>query len=78
MGLNEIRVEFQSPVEYALNQYDAHIENYGYPILRTSLVPAFRGENKAQLIRKMQASFGWDWGPSYPSSGIWLVAHLLH
>lgn len=73
MGLNEIRVEFQSPVEYALTQYDTYNAVYGYPIVRTNLVPAFRGENKVQMMRKMQSSFSWDWGPSYPSSGIWLV-----
>lgn len=71
--MNDIRVEFRSPVEYALAQYNSYNDVYGYPIVRTNLVPAFRGENKVQMMRKMQASFSWDWGPSYPSSGIWLV-----
>ncbi|KAJ6635884.1 Beta-mannosidase, partial [Pseudolycoriella hygida] len=70
-GVNTIRIEFQSPVEYALNQYNAHNAIYGYPVLPGSLSPEYRGENKAQMIRKMQSSFSWDWGPSYPSSGIW-------
>ncbi len=73
MGVNSIRVEFKSPVLYALNQYDAHVSSFGYPVLPPNLSAAYRGENKAQMIRKMQSSFSWDWGPSYPSSGIWLV-----
>lgn len=72
LGQNEIRVEFESPVEYAINQYNAHTSSYGYPVLPGNLVPEYRGEDKAQMIRKMQSSFSWDWGPSYPSSGIWL------
>lgn len=77
MGDNEIRVDFQSPVLYALNQYDAYNNEYGYPVLRTNLNPVWRGEDKAQMIRKMQASFSWDWGPAYPSSGIWFVYYSI-
>ena len=62
---------FTSPVAYALNEYEMHERKYGYPVYPPSVVPAFRGENKAQMIRKMQSSFSWDWGPSYASSGIW-------
>ena len=28
-------------------------------------------------IRKAQYSFGWDWGPSYPTMGIWRSVYLL-
>lgn len=30
-----------------------------------------QGECHANFIRKMQASFGWDWGPAFPSVGLW-------
>lgn len=30
-----------------------------------------QGECHANFIRKMQASFGWDWGPSFPNVGLW-------
>ncbi len=33
--------------------------------------PQFQGECHANHIRKMQASFSWDWGPAFPSMGIW-------
>jgi hypothetical protein len=30
-----------------------------------------KGECHANFIRKMQASFSWDWGPAFPSMGLW-------
>ena len=47
----------------------------------------FQGVCHANHIRKMQvgpgahlvpqASFSWDWGPAFPSSGVWLPASLV-
>ncbi|MFE2916494.1 glycoside hydrolase family 2 protein [Kitasatospora indigofera] len=31
-----------------------------------------------QYIRKMASSFGWDWGPTLPTSGIWRPVRLEH
>ncbi|ODN02454.1 Beta-mannosidase [Orchesella cincta] len=62
VGENTLRVSFQSPVEYAQAKFREHNETYGYQVLPVSLAPAFRGENQAQMIRKMQSSFSWDWG----------------
>ncbi|CAL8069239.1 unnamed protein product [Orchesella dallaii] len=70
-GQNTIRVAFRSPVEYAQTKFREHNETLGYKVVPESLVPEYRGENQAQMIRKMQAAFSWDWGPSYPNSGIW-------
>lgn len=28
------------------------------------------------MLRKMQASFSWDWGPAVPSVGIWKPVQL--
>lgn len=37
-------------------------------------VPSYyNGECHANQLRKMQASFSWDWGPALPSVGIWLI-----
>jgi beta-mannosidase len=30
----------------------------------------------ASLLRKEQCSFGWDWGPRFPTSGIWQPIYL--
>ncbi|RKE17810.1 glycoside hydrolase family 2 protein [Streptomyces sp. TLI_171] len=31
-----------------------------------------------QYVRKMASSFGWDWGPTLPTAGIWKPARLEH
>lgn len=31
----------------------------------------YNGECHVNYVRKMQSSFGWDWGPAFPSVGIW-------
>lgn len=37
---------------------------------------AYRGQCHINMLRKMQASFAWDWGPSFPSMGIWKPVYL--
>ncbi|CAL8069241.1 unnamed protein product [Orchesella dallaii] len=76
VGGNTLRVAFRSPVEYANTKFREHNQTYGYQVLPASLVPALRGENRVQMIRKMPASFSWDWGPSYPNSGIWKSIYI--
>lgn len=36
----------------------------------------YNGECHVNLIRKMQASFAWDWGLAAPSMGIWKPVRL--
>ena len=33
----------------------------------------YHGECNANKLRKMQASFSWDWGLAAPSVGLWSV-----
>ena len=61
---NELIIVFRSPVQYALE-----LENK-YGRLRKDLNP-YRS-----YIRKAQYSFGWDWGPSFPTSGLWKPVYL--
>lgn len=49
-------------MEYAHAEFQKHVDQYGYPVVPESLVPEYRGENQAQMIRKMQSAFSWDWG----------------
>lgn len=58
-GNNKLKVVFHSAVKYALLQDSG---NKKYPI------SYFSGRVN---IRKAQYSFGWDWGPSFPTCGIW-------
>ncbi|CAH2094683.1 unnamed protein product [Euphydryas editha] len=70
VGENELKFIFESPTEYA----KARSRRY---FTAPECVPdVYNGECHANQIRKMQASFSWDWGPAFPSVGIWRSARL--
>ena len=59
-GENEIVIRFDSPIEYALAEYEKR------PCwCSTDAIPGF------SHIRKAHCMFGWDWGPRLPDAGIW-------
>ena len=62
---NELEVRFTSPINYAKALEQKH----------GKLPVALNSERV--YIRKAQYSFGWDWGPSFPTMGIWRSAYLL-
>lgn len=63
-GNNVLELKFESPLDRGITNE----EKYG----RLSAgVDSYRVH-----IRKAQYSFGWDWGPSYPTSGIWRSVYL--
>ncbi len=62
---NELEVRFSSPIKYAKSLE----EKYGK--LSVAL------DSSRVYIRKAQYSFGWDWGPSFPTMGIWRPVYLL-
>ncbi|XP_054161783.1 beta-mannosidase-like [Oppia nitens] len=64
LGQNTIRIAIQSAPAYIRQQYNDFKQKYNYTI------PSITANNYA-FIRKMAASFGWDWGPSFPTQGIW-------
>ncbi|KAJ8934145.1 hypothetical protein NQ314_013555 [Rhamnusium bicolor] len=68
-GVNRIEVNFQSPIAVAENY--AGEQNKSYNIPPNCPPREYNGECHVNMIRKMQASFSWDWGPSFPSVGIW-------
>ncbi|MFA6980062.1 MAG: glycoside hydrolase family 2 TIM barrel-domain containing protein [Ignavibacteriaceae bacterium] len=61
---NTLKVIIKSPVRYALQQE----KKYG-------MLPVALNSSRV-YIRKAQYSFGWDWGPSFPTSGIWRKVYL--
>ncbi|OWR54386.1 Beta-mannosidase [Danaus plexippus plexippus] len=69
-GENELKFVFESPVEYSKTRSN---NNFIAPDCVPSI---YNGECHANQIRKMQASFGWDWGPAFPSVGIWRPIYL--
>ncbi|XP_022817754.1 beta-mannosidase [Spodoptera litura] len=69
-GPNELKVSFLSPIAAAKARSDKH---FAAP----ECVPSvYNGECHVNQIRKMQASFSWDWGPAFPSVGIWRPVYI--
>ncbi|XP_053779054.1 beta-mannosidase isoform X1 [Desmodus rotundus] len=65
---NSIELHFQSPVLYAEQQSRAHTR---YEVPPNCPPNVQKGECHVNFIRKEQCSFSWDWGPSFPTQGIW-------
>jgi beta-mannosidase len=62
---NLLEVKFYSPTKYAEEQE----KKYGkLPVTLNS---------ERVYIRKAQYSFGWDWGPSFPTLGLWKPVYLV-
>ena len=61
---NILELRFESPLAAAVKKE----EKYG------RLSPA--KDSFRVHLRKAQYSFGWDWGPSYPTAGIWRPVYL--
>ncbi|XP_067685962.1 beta-mannosidase-like [Haliotis asinina] len=66
-GDNTIRIDFESAVTYAAQK--ANASAYDIPYDCPGI--ARNGECHVNMIRKEQCSFSWDWGPSFPTQGIW-------
>ncbi|XP_055970074.1 beta-mannosidase [Sorex fumeus] len=69
---NWLEVRLQSPVRYAAQQSAA----YPGPVPPACPPPVQKGECHVNFIRKAQCSFSWDWGPSFPTQGIWKGVRL--
>ncbi|XP_072403176.1 beta-mannosidase-like [Diabrotica undecimpunctata] len=74
LGENKIEVNFLSPVEVAANLAAEQAKTYVVP--PTCPPNEYRGECNVNMIRKMQASYSWDWGPAFASVGIWKDVYL--
>lgn len=59
-------MKFKSPIRAALERVDLKD-----PIPPECPPMRYNGECHMNMLRKMQASFSWDWGPAVPSIGIW-------
>ncbi|XP_058792427.1 beta-mannosidase [Phymastichus coffea] len=74
IGKNELKVIFDSPIKVADKLYT--IQSVNYVIPPTCVPKEYNGECHVNHIRKMPASFSWDWGPAFPSVGIWKDVEL--
>ncbi|XP_069486792.1 beta-mannosidase [Ambystoma mexicanum] len=66
--VNFIEVRLSSAVWYAAQQSRAH---RAYTVPPECPPPEQKGECHGNFMRKEQCSFSWDWGPSFPTQGIW-------
>ncbi|NXQ12073.1 MANBA mannosidase, partial [Peucedramus taeniatus] len=66
--VNFIEVRFSSAISYAAEQSRCH---KAHSIPPACPPPVQKGECHVNFIRKEQCSFSWDWGPSFPTQGIW-------
>ena len=62
---NRLRIVFRSPLQW--------VRTHKRPIRQ---MPSVRHPDRV-FLRKTQYSFGWDWGPQYPTTGIWRPVYLL-
>ncbi|XP_014609878.1 PREDICTED: beta-mannosidase-like [Polistes canadensis] len=75
IGENALKIVFHSPIKMAEDLYKNQSLRY---IVPPKCVPKeYNGECHVNHIRKMQASFSWDWGPAFPSMGIWKSVELI-
>ncbi|KAK6639866.1 hypothetical protein RUM43_008141 [Polyplax serrata] len=66
---NILEIRFKSPIHEA--QRLATIQHQSYTVPPECTPQSYNGECHVNFLRKMQASFSWDWGPAFPSVGIW-------
>ncbi|KAK7495642.1 hypothetical protein BaRGS_00013089, partial [Batillaria attramentaria] len=71
-GNNSIRVDFQSAVDFAAKR----AAKSTYVIPPTCPADVQHGQCHVNMIRKEQCSFSWDWGPSFPTQGIWKPIYI--
>lgn len=68
---NVLTVTFTPPVEYAKKKFTQYLLQHFQGVPPFCPPSAYKGECHPNFIRKMQASFSWDWGPGFPTVGIW-------
>ncbi len=69
-GENVIKVKFRSPVDYGLDrkkEYKHQLSAHRYPV----------DQPGREFVRKPQCHYGWDWGPSLLTMGIWRDVELV-
>ena len=64
-GKNDLSITFRSALTYAHEQLErlSYLPNSSYP-------------HPFNFVRKMACNFGWDWGPSLVTAGIWQPIYL--
>ncbi|XP_037954159.1 beta-mannosidase-like [Teleopsis dalmanni] len=74
---NFLEIEFKSPVFAAAAKANA-LKDHNITVPPECPNQRYHGECNMNMLRKMQASFAWDWGLAAPSMGIWKSVTLEH
>lgn len=69
---NELKVSLVSPVLYASERR----KHSAYRVPPECPPDVQKGQCHVNFIRKEQCSFSWDWGPSFPTMGLWKGVRL--
>ncbi|KAH8360187.1 hypothetical protein KR093_011286 [Drosophila rubida] len=72
---NVLEVEITSPV-WAARAKALALDSAGRNVPPACPPLRYHGECHVNMLRKMQASFAWDWGPAAPSMGLWKSVQL--
>ncbi|VDM75772.1 unnamed protein product, partial [Strongylus vulgaris] len=56
---------------------DILMKTYGHEVPPVCPPVVYHGECHPNFIRKAQYSFSWDWGPSFPTVGIWKHVDII-
>ncbi|VDK19860.1 unnamed protein product, partial [Anisakis simplex] len=76
VGRNSIRIHFKSPIHYAKRQSNEYHVTSHHDIPPICPPSIYRGDCHINFMRKIQSSFAWDWGPTFPTVGIWQAISL--
>ncbi|XP_072313813.1 beta-mannosidase [Eucyclogobius newberryi] len=69
---NVLEVNLTSPVHYA----EERSKQWSYRVPPECPPNVQKGQCHVNFIRKEQCSFSWDWGPSFPTMGLWKGVRL--
>ena len=69
-GKNKVTVVLMSPIKYASLESLLYKNKFNYAVLPNCYPNVLHGECHSNFIRKEPLSFGWDFGPSFPTQGL--------
>ncbi|KAI6241675.1 Mannanase [Aphelenchoides fujianensis] len=75
---SSLELTFKSIIHYANHQYKRYKHKYGVEIPPLCPVDVQQGECHVNFVRKTQSSFSWDWGPAFPTVGIYKPISLVY
>lgn len=73
-GTNALQINFASPVIHGTIRSAA----YPYDVPPDCPPDVQNGDCHVNFVRKEASSFSWDWGPSFPTMGIWYSNLLIN